>query len=1749
MATTGNSAIHTHDIMSSEDDRPRRTHKYSDVTDLTTLPGHEKAVRHKIGGSGGIYMNETMLHINERYDNFDSRANNERQKSFYGADERDFDHLRIYDTVGNEKQYQDSRDERYYRDCDSEQQRVHYLDNKHTSDQRRNIVNSNDILNSYPVNTHSSDQRRNIVNSNDILNSYPVNTHSSDQRRNIVNSTEIQNSYPVNTHSSDQRRNIGNSNEILNSKHSTAQRRDLITSDVILTNHPGNQHVMFGCHDNANSDDLMCDSDEVSEINYRNLPDPLIQLPKGKTSTCDKKPVEWKVGRIQPSLIDFENLSLWTDENAENKRAPDRRGNDRRTSGYLTMSNLDRDGLVAQQHKHLQYSDRDECEAKPCAEYSYGVSQVNPGLMLSKPERFERRRLIPDDAEYELYDDNNILSKRQGEVKLVNKREPVDATIKYRVLSRPECSEPAGREKNEIKYGVNRNEHHLIPIDREHFERRSLANDNREFERFDDNISLKGQDEPKLMNKGTATRVINREGLPRNNSCRYRDIERKLPSVEFGHKYRKGDSLELPRRYVYDRDETDCDINYRANKQRKSDPPVLPSRRIDVSKNYNCDNNRLPITSRRSKQRRNQRHCSFASDSESDCPESGRENKYAASPSTRKRNSKEWIKLERYDGSTSLDTYLAHFQNCNDYNRWNEADRVAHLRASLFGNAAQVLWGLPAHEMTFSSLTQKLTQRFGCAGQTAKYRAELRARRRGKAETLQSLYQDIRRLLVLAYPGDSSPSAEAIAMETFLQALDDKEFELRLCEKEFESLDELFRHALRMEANDKAIHSRHDTKRNGGNQVRGLANDSPLEQIATKLEQVMASQQRSEKNLKQLERDYEQLKSKVDRPIFPKESRNRDHELDDDGSRGTQRPSYNQPRPSRYTNNGGCFNCGRPGHRAAHCRGPRIERTDNHNGRNADNSRRSTNMGAMEEPPSQTPGRVGGIEGDAQRGSEVYLTMMLNGRPHKCLLDTGCEMSIVPRSVVVGLELEPSNLKMKAANGTEILVNGKTVLDFELGPLRLSTDVLVSDHVYEVMLGYDWLRKNKVAWDFANLNVVIDNLTFQLSSRDGPRWCRRVEVQVDTVVPPRCEMDVAGKLVMRNFTTADAWMTEAKEIETGLCSSRTIIPDQCNDIPVRILNVMDKPVSLKAGSILSKLDKVEVIESQCHLMETADLSYLDSMLHKVDPSVPHEIREGLTRLVHRYHHIFSRDEYDLGRAHTVQHHVNTGDAKPFRQTLRRQPDKYLDIIDEQVELMKKQGLIEEAQSDWASNVVLAKKKDGSLRFCVDYRQSNLRTVKDTYPLPLIGSCLDALGGSKYFSTFDLRSGYHQVMLAPEDADKTTFLTRRGAFKFKVMPFGLTAAPATFQRLMDAVMSGVNFSICLIYLDDIIVFSKSLEEHLERLEIIFKRLETVNLKLKPSKCCLLKREVNFLGHTVSSEGIGADPEKSRSIEQWPEPRSIKDIRIFLGLCSYYRKLVKDFAQKAAPMYELLKKNRRFEWTSECHQSFLTLKSCLTHPPILSMPIDDGQYILDTDCSGQAAGAVLSQVQNGEEKVIAYASRSLSKSEKNYCITRQELLSVVFFVKYFRCYLLGRQFKLRTDHAALRWLRSTPEPIGQQSRWLEILEEFSFDIEHRPGRLHTNADAMSRMPCRQCGMETDLSSRSIQMLETDQAANESHRPTLDRWSDEIVAEATRQDPDWWYSIVGNRAYQNGPIMILWPNTTNPRKSIGDNGTESS
>ena len=235
-------------------------------------------------------------------------------------------------------------------------------------------------------------------------------------------------------------------------------------------------------------------------------------------------------------------------------------------------------------------------------------------------------------------------------------------------------------------------------------------------------------------------------------------------------------------------------------------------------------------------------------------------------------------------------------------------------------------------------------------------------------------------------------------------------------------------------------------------------------------------------------------------------------------------------------------------------------------------------------------------------------------------------------------------------------------------------------------------------------------------------------------------------------------------------------------------------------------------------------------------------------------------------------------------------------------------------------------------------------------------------------------------------------------------------------------------------------------------------------MKPEKCSLLQRSVSFLGHVVSEKGIETDPAKIRAVIEWPTPKSVREVRSFVGLAGYYRRFVENFAAIAAPLHALMGKDKIFKWDDAAQQAFDKLKEVHTSPPILAMPTDSGEYILDTDASDTAIGAVLSIRRDGSEQVIAYASRRLDRREINYCVTRKELLAVVHFMRYFRQYLLGRQFQVRTDHAALTWLRRLPEPIGQQARWLEVIEEFDFVIKHRPGSQHRNADALSRGPCR-------------------------------------------------------------------------------------
>ena len=365
-----------------------------------------------------------------------------------------------------------------------------------------------------------------------------------------------------------------------------------------------------------------------------------------------------------------------------------------------------------------------------------------------------------------------------------------------------------------------------------------------------------------------------------------------------------------------------------------------------------------------------------------------------------------------------------------------------------------------------------------------------------------------------------------------------------------------------------------------------------------------------------------------------------------------------------------------------------------------------------------------------------------------------------------------------------------------------------------------------------------------------------------------------------------------------------------------------------------------------------------------------------------------------------------------------------------------------------------------MRLCVDYRGLNKLTIKNKFPLPRVDDIFDHLYGSKIFSKIDLRSGYHQIRIKESDIPKTGFRSRLGHYEYVVMPFGLTNAPATFMTLMNSVFREYLGKFVLVFLDDILICSKNEDEHKQHLKQVFEILREHKLYAKLSKCDFFTLRVEFLGHVISDEGISIDPKKVTVVAEWPVPKDKTEVRSFLGLASYYRRFVKGFSKIAAPMTDLLKgKNNIINWTPECESSFQTLKSLLTQTPVLTImdPLK-GNIILCTDASDLAIGAVLMQ----DKKIIAYESRKLNSAELNYPVHEKELLAVIHSLKIWRHYLLGLKFKIQTDHESLRYLSTQPHLSRRQCRWMELLQEFDFEIEYVKGKENVVADALSRRP---------------------------------------------------------------------------------------
>jgi len=435
----------------------------------------------------------------------------------------------------------------------------------------------------------------------------------------------------------------------------------------------------------------------------------------------------------------------------------------------------------------------------------------------------------------------------------------------------------------------------------------------------------------------------------------------------------------------------------------------------------------------------------------------------------------------------------------------------------------------------------------------------------------------------------------------------------------------------------------------------------------------------------------------------------------------------------------------------------------------------------------------------------------------------------------------------------------------------------------------------------------------------------------------------------------------------------------------------------------------------------------------------------------------------IGPTTLTEHQIRLKTAVPIKQRYRPRNPVMQAIIDKEVEEMERAGVIEPSTSPWSSPVVIAKKKDGRPRFCVDFRKVNEVTEKDAYPLPQIEATLDKLRGAKYLSTIDLKNGYWQVPLAPGSRPITAFtVPGRGLMQFRVMPFGLHSAPATFQRLLDTVLGPELEPHVFVYLDDIIVASQTLDDHLCHLKEVFTRLRRARLKINPEKCRFGAKQLRYLGHLITQDGISTDPEKTEAIARIPPPRGVREVRQFLGMLSWYRRFIENFSKRAQPLTRLTSKKTKWQWTTEEENAFAELKNALTTAPVLACPDFTKTFYLQTDASEVGLGAVLTQYHEGHERVVAYASRTLNGAERNYSVTEKECLAVIWGVRKMRAYLEGYRFVVITDHQALKWLQKLDSPTGRLARWALELQQYDYEIRYRRGILNQVADTLSRHP---------------------------------------------------------------------------------------
>lgn len=789
----------------------------------------------------------------------------------------------------------------------------------------------------------------------------------------------------------------------------------------------------------------------------------------------------------------------------------------------------------------------------------------------------------------------------------------------------------------------------------------------------------------------------------------------------------------------------------------------------------------------------------------------------------------------------------------------------------------------------------------------------------------------------------------------------------------------------------------------------------------------------------------------------------------------------------------------------------------------------------------------------------VSKTYVLNG-----FADCGAAITIVSDIVpkILKIPIEPISVPATSASGHQLNLIGNIILNFNCEGNEVEHRAYIMPGAnFHLLMGRDLMKKLKLVIDMDNCRLLTAEQVRlpPIKNNTLPFYDTKIETVkklptvclIENIKIPACSHNIIwGKTEDKDHGPK---LLESKSLQRdGLLLADVVAESKHGYFPIQLMNVSSEPIQLYEGTRIGYLYECQPVsmneqltniianpefklqEAQgCltkatqHLVSGKAIYNIDTETLKTpiadllkavkvgDSAVTEAEKLQINQLLRKNIDVISQHPFDLGLTDLIELKVDVGDTKPVAQKPYRIPFAMRTEVERQINELLKHDIIEPSMSPWAHPLVCVKKKDGSIRLCTDLRRLNVNLKKDQFPLPNIKDIIDNLAGAQYFTTIDLRSGFQQVAVHPEDREKLAFTTPFGLYQYKRAPFGIATMPSLFQRLMTMVLAGLIGHGVFVYIDDILISSPTFAQHLVDIQNVFDCLRRAKLKIKLSKCEFCKSSLVYLGYRISRKGVEPDPQKVEAINKALPPTNLTEVQSFLGKINYYASFVPALADIAEPIRALTCKGAKFDWTATCQRAFEELKRRLTRWPILALPNFNFPFYLQVDASNYAVGAVLSQKIQGMERAIAYASRALRKHELNYPTIEKEILALVWGYQHFKPYLYGRRFYVESDHRPLSYLLTKKKLSARLEKWaLQLQEADVISINYRPGKHNANADYMSRlrMADKQYGQcKSDNSMQNSDCLQIDTVLQEYSKDKMDPWENIDIKREQRNDSD--------------------------------------